>query len=64
MIDARGIPTCICPNCGGRLFKALISFDEETYTIGMYHIDIECYNCGTFCSAPTPLDSPKKIEEE
>ena len=58
MIDARGIPTCVCPNCNGSLFKALVSFDEDTYTIGMYHLDIECNGCGAFATAPTPLDNP------
>jgi uncharacterized protein (DUF983 family) len=37
MIDARGIPTCECPNCGEGLFRALVSFDPETYMVGMYH---------------------------
>jgi len=58
MIDARGIPTCVCPNCGGILFEALVSFDPETYTIGMYHLDVRCNQCGTFATAPTPLDHP------
>lgn len=58
MIDARGIPTCTCPNCGETLFRALISFDPETYTIGMYHLDIQCNECGALATAPTPLDIP------
>ena len=41
MIDARGIPTCECPSCGGTLFRALVSFDTETYMVGMYHLDIQ-----------------------
>lgn len=60
MIDARGIPTCICPNCGETLFKAVVAFDAETYTIGMYHLDIECVACGALATAPTPLDNPDK----
>lgn len=59
MMDARGIPTCDCPNCGSNLFKALISFDPQTYMVGMYHLDIECFECGTLCTAPTPLDHPE-----
>jgi hypothetical protein len=59
MIDARGIPTCECPSCGGTLFKILAMFDSTTYTIGMYHLDMECHGCGAFCTAPTPLDDPK-----
>ena len=58
MIDARGIPTCQCPNCASMIFKALVSFDPETYTIGMYHLDVECDSCGTITTAPTPLDIP------
>lgn len=64
MIDARGIPTCICPNCGSTLFKALVSFDPETYTIGMYHLDMECYECGAFATAPTPLDMPDQEKKD
>ena len=60
MIDARGIPTCECPNCGSMLFKALVCFDPETYTVGMYHLDMQCAECNTFCTAPTPLDNPEK----
>jgi hypothetical protein len=60
MIDARGIPTCLCPNCGYTLFRAVVSFDPETYTIGMYHLDIQCDNCGALATAPTPLDNPEK----
>lgn len=64
MIDARGIPTCQCPSCGGTLFKALVAFDPETYTVGMYHLDIECYKCNTMVTAPTPLDNPNKEYRE
>lgn len=63
MIDARGIPTCNCPNCGSDLFRALVSFDPETYTIGMYHLDIQCNTCGAYATAPTPLDNPKEAED-
>jgi len=64
MIDARGIPTCNCPNCGNGLFRALVSFDPETYMVGMYHLDIQCNECGTFCTAPTPLDHPENPSNE
>lgn len=59
MIDARGIPTCICPNCGDNLFRVLASFDPDTYTIGMYHLDIQCNSCGALATAPTPIDNPE-----
>jgi len=64
MIDARGIPTCNCPNCGNGLFRALVSFDPETYMVGMYHLDIQCNECGAFCTAPTPLDHPENPSNE
>jgi hypothetical protein len=64
MIDVRGIPTCLCPNCGGSFFQALVSFDPDTYTIGMYHLDIKCFDCGALCTAPTPSDSPERNSNE
>jgi len=58
-MDARGIPTCLCPNCGSKIFRALVNFDPDTYTIGMYHLDVQCDMCGTLATAPTPLDMPR-----
>ena len=63
MIDARGIPTCECPNCTGTLFKALVSFDPFTYMIGTYHLDMECLACGALCTAPTPIDHPENPDK-
>lgn len=63
-MDVRGIPTCLCPMCGNDLFRALVRFDEDTYTIGMYHLDIECVSCGTLATAPTPLDIPEDKGEQ
>lgn len=63
MIDARGIPTCTCPECGGVLFSAFVSFNPETYTIGMYHLDIRCTNCGAMCTAPTPDSNPSEKDK-
>lgn len=55
MLDARGIPTRECPNCGGDLFTIQAKFDED-YEIGMYLLDAECAYCKTMITAPTPLD--------
>jgi len=63
MIDARGIPTCECPNCGENLFRVLAVFDPDTYTIGMYQLDMQCNECGALATAPTPLDNPEKDSE-
>lgn len=61
MIDARGVPTCACPNCGCLLFNAVVQFDPADYEIGMYFLDASCRDCGTLITLPTPLD---KIKEE
>jgi ribosomal protein S27E len=58
MLDLRGIPTCSCPECGETLFRALVSFDPNTYMVSSYHLDIECNNCGALATAPTPMDNP------
>jgi len=54
-INARGIPTSSCPECGTNIFKILVTFDEN-YDIEQYLLDAECAECGAFVTAPTPLD--------
>ena len=34
MLDARGLPSPECPNCGGWLLKICVTFDEE-YNISL-----------------------------
>lgn len=58
MLDARGIPTCQCPNCNGVLFKITVQFDPIDYEIGLYLLDGECVRCGTLITVPTPIDVP------
>lgn len=60
-MDARGIPTSQCPNCGCVFFKAIVQFDPSDYEIGLYFLDAECKDCGTLVTLPTPID---KIKEE
>jgi len=55
MLDARGIPTRACPNCGSTLFTIQASFDED-YEIAGYLLNAECSSCKTKITAPTPLD--------
>jgi len=55
-MDARGIPTAICPNCGLDYLKIIAKFDPITYEISMYHLDATCANCETLLTAPTPVD--------
>lgn len=54
-IDARGIPTRVCPTCGCDLFTVQMSFDAD-YSISQYLLNAECSCCGTLVTAPTPLD--------
>ena len=60
MIDSRGIPSCTCVNCGCNFFKAVISFDPDTYEVGMYMLNVECFKCGALATAPTPEDLPER----
>ncbi len=55
MINARGIATRVCVNCGSDLFTIQAFFDEE-YEIAGYLIDCQCAYCNTLLTAPTPLD--------
>ena len=55
MLDARGIPTRVCPSCNGDLFTVQVSFDEG-YDIAGYLLNCECAYCHTKLTAPTPLD--------
>lgn len=55
VLDARGVPTHACPNCGEMMFKIKAMFQD--YEIAMYMTDGECSDCGTLLTVPTPLDS-------
>jgi hypothetical protein len=54
-MDARGIPTSECPECGSNLIRLVATFDDN-YEISMYGLEAECYCCETLLTAPTPLD--------
>lgn len=57
-MDARGIPTCLCPSCGNDIIRILAKFDPKDYEIGMYFLDGECSKCSTLVTVPTPIDHP------
>jgi len=57
-LDARGIPTCKCPNCGGEYFIIIVKFDSETYTISEYKLEAQCNDCSTFITSPMPENKP------
>ena len=52
-MDVRGVPTHICP-CGCEIWNLKVLFDN--CEIATYLLDMECANCGTLATAPTPLD--------
>jgi len=52
-MDIRGTPTHVCP-CGSNIWSLKVSFDD--YQIAYYMLDMECVNCGSVATAPTPID--------
>ena len=52
-MDLRGTPTHVCP-CGCNIFNVKVIFDN--FEIGTYFLDMECANCGSLATAPTPVD--------
>lgn len=52
-IDLRGTPTHICP-CGSVIWNVKVAFHD--FEIAQYFLDMECANCGSLATAPTPTD--------
>jgi hypothetical protein len=52
-VDLRGTPTHICI-CGCSIWNLKASFED--YQISTYFLDMECANCGSLATAPTPVD--------
>lgn len=52
-MDIRGVPTHVCP-CGCDIFNLKVIFED--FEIVSYFLDMECANCGTLATAPTPID--------
>lgn len=52
-MDLRGAPTHVCP-CGCNIFNVKVIFHENE--IATYFLDMECANCGSLATAPTPVD--------
>jgi hypothetical protein len=55
-MDIRGTPTTVCP-CGSQIWNLKTIFDSDNGTIEMYFTDMECAECGTLATAPTPEGS-------
>jgi hypothetical protein len=60
VLDARGIPSRECPNCGSDILIIKACFDEG-YDICGYLLDAECFECHCLITAPTPLDLPDYV---
>ena len=43
-----------CPVCDSNLWLVKVSFED--YEISQYLLPMECAICGTYATAPTPLD--------
>lgn len=52
-LDLRGTPTHACV-CGSIVWNIRAVFDN--YEIATYFLDMECVECGSLATAPTPLD--------
>jgi hypothetical protein len=58
-MDLRGTPTHICP-CGCEIFNLKVIFHENE--IATYFLDMECANCGSLATAPTPIDNKEGLD--
>ena len=55
-MDLRGTPTHECI-CGSKIFNVPVSFQD--FEISTYFLDMQCVECGSIYTAPTPLDREK-----
>jgi hypothetical protein len=58
-MDLRGAPTHVCP-CGCNIFNVKVIFYENE--IATYFFDMECANCGSLATAPTPVDHTEGLD--
>lgn len=52
-MDLRGTPTHVCP-CGCNIWNLKVIFNDNQ--IATYFLDMECAQCGSLATAPTPVD--------
>jgi hypothetical protein len=52
-IDFRGTPSHICI-CGSDVWNLKVVFQD--HEIATYFLDMQCANCGSLATAPTPID--------
>lgn len=61
-MDIRGESTRVCP-CNCNIWNLKVVFDEDN-EISMYFLDMECAECGTLATAPTPIDTEEEDNAE
>lgn len=54
-MDLRGAPAHICV-CGCFVWNVKCVFED--YEMAYHYLDMECVNCGSLATAPTPGDMP------
>jgi hypothetical protein len=59
-MDIRGEPTTVCP-CGCNIWNVKTMFSDDG-EIDMYFLDMECAECGTLATAPTPIDTEESYD--
>lgn len=58
-MDLRGTPTHVCP-CGCNIFNLKVIFYQNE--IATYFLDMECAQCGSLATAPTPVDNREGLD--
>lgn len=58
-MDLRGTPTHECV-CGCNVFNLKVTFHEGQ--ISQYFLDMECAQCGSWATAPTPIDNRNELD--
>lgn len=59
LIDLRGEPTHVCV-CGCFVWNVKTIF--ENGQISQYFLDMECAQCGSIATAPTPIDNRNELD--
>lgn len=58
-MDLRGTPTHACV-CGCNVWNLKVMFEDSQ--ISQYFLDMECANCGSLATAPTPIDNRNELD--
>lgn len=56
LIDARGIPSHECVNCGYNVFLVPAAFED--YDIAWWGLEGKCLSCNAPVTVPCPVDHP------